>query len=62
MDEKHYFAWSKYPFTHCLLNMHGILEGWDGREGGRLKREGIYVHIQLIHTTVIHTITNVMQL
>ena len=42
---------------HTLLikyawNSRGV--GW---EGGRLKREGIYVHIQLIHT-----ITNVMQL
>ena len=26
------------------------LEGWDGREiGGRFKREGIYVHLWLIH-------------
>lgn len=37
LDEKHYFAWSKYPFTHCLLNMHGILEGW---VGGRETQEG----------------------
>ena len=29
------------------------LEGWDGGEvGGRLKREGIYVYIQLIHDVV----------
>ena len=29
------------------------LDGWDGDwEGGRLKREKIYVYIQLIHTVV----------
>ena len=27
------------------------LEGWNGR-GGRLKREGVYVHIQLIQVVV----------
>ena len=25
------------------------LEGWDGSRGGRLKREGIYVQLWLIH-------------
>ena len=29
------------------------LEGWDGGGlGGRLKREGIYVYLQLIHIVV----------
>ena len=29
------------------------LEGWDGGGlGGRLKREGIYVYLQLIHVAV----------
>ena len=29
------------------------LEGWDGREmGGRIKREGIYVYLWLIHVEV----------
>ena len=28
------------------------LEGWDGGMGGRLKREGIYVYIWLIHVVV----------
>ena len=29
------------------------LEGWDGeREGGRLKREEIYVYLRLIHVDV----------
>ena len=29
------------------------LEGWDGEgEGGRFKREGIYVSLQLIHAEV----------
>ena len=29
------------------------LEGWDGREvGGRFKREGVYVHLWLVHAEV----------
>ena len=28
------------------------LEGWDGELGGKLKREGIYVFLQLIHVVV----------
>ena len=28
------------------------LEGWDGRERGRFKREGIYVYLWLIHVEV----------
>ena len=28
------------------------IEGWDGRVGGRSKREGIYVYIELIHTVI----------
>ena len=30
-----------------------ILEGWDGEgDGGRVKREGIYVHLWLIHAEI----------
>ena len=32
-------------------------EGWDGVVGGRSKREGIYVYIQLIHTVVQQELT-----
>ena len=29
------------------------LEGWDGEgDGGRVKREGIYVHLWLIHAEI----------
>ena len=34
------------------------LEGWDGgRVGGRLKREGIYGYLQLIHIVVQQKLT-----
>ena len=33
------------------------LDGWDGGEGGRAKKEGIYVYIQLIHFTVQQKLT-----
>ena len=30
----------------------GDLEGWDEGMGGRSKRKGVYVYIQLIHSVV----------
>ena len=33
------------------------LDGWDGVMGGGLKREGIYVYIQLIHFVVQQKLT-----
>ena len=38
----------------------GDLDGWDGavgREGGRSKRERIYVYIQLIHFVMYQKLT-----
>ena len=33
------------------------LEGWDGVVGGRFKREGTYVYLELIHTVVQERLT-----
>ena len=33
------------------------LEGWDVRKGGRLKKEEIYVYIELIHIVVQQKLT-----
>ena len=33
------------------------LEGWHAGVGGRLKREGIYVYLQLIHSVVQQKLT-----
>ena len=33
------------------------LEWWDGGMGGRSKREGVYVYVQLIHFTVPQKLT-----
>ena len=34
---------------YSTLKLLDDLVGWDGRVGGRLKKEGIHVYIQLIH-------------
>ena len=42
--------WTINLYIKCsTLKLLDDLEGLDGRVGGRLKREGIYVYIQLIH-------------
>ena len=33
------------------------LEGWDGRAEGRLKKEGLYVYLQLIHVFIQQKLT-----
>ena len=33
------------------------LEGWDGGVGGRLKREGIYVYLLLVHFIIQQKLT-----
>ena len=33
------------------------LEGWDSGVGGRLRREGMYVYIQLIHVAAQQKLT-----
>lgn len=33
-----------------------VKEEWDGGVGGRLKKEGLYVHIWLIHAVVQQTL------
>ena len=48
---------SQWGFAVCLRKLkQGIsikLDSWDGREiGGRLKREGIFVYLWLIHVEV----------
>ena len=39
-------------YTQPSLALCDDLEGQDGRRGGRLEREGIYVYLQLIHIAV----------
>ena len=40
------------------LGVCGDLDGWDGGGvGGRSKREGIYVYLQLIHSVVQQKLT-----
>ena len=47
---------SQQEFAVCLRELkQGLcinLEGWDGEGDGRLKREGTYVHLWLIHADV----------
>ena len=48
---------SQWEFAVCLRKLkQGLcinLEGWDGEGDGRgFKREGIYVHLRLIHVEV----------
>ena len=47
-------SWWEVAVQHREFNsvLCDDLEGWDGRAGGRLKREGIYVYVQLIHDVV----------
>ena len=39
-------------FRDTKLVLSDNLEGWDGEENGRFKREGTYVYLWLIHVDV----------
>ena len=46
-------SWRKLSLVLC-----DDLEGWNGRMGGRLKREGMYVYTWLIHDVVQQKLTH----